>query len=270
MKKVLVALVLVALLVSLCACSVVPSNSFMSKSKVNSLVKHYPEPKAVVTLEYTTGGNKFKVEITYKLLLDKAPIAVTRFIQIANEGGYENTLVDTVKSSSTSKKYAIMGRYANEQNTYYNLRANDVKFAGEFESNGYREPQGGYAKFKIFSLAMYHGETGEDFDSADGTLILALEGADHTLNPANYAVFAEFESMAIYTNGELTTPIRTTVSGDIQAHLKSFTGVTTRTVHDGQTADAKTSEQKITSTEVKLSVTIADTQDGWSKLPTIR
>ena len=264
MKKVLVVLLIVSLLFTLCACSV-PHNSFMSKSMVNSLVKAYPNPQAKVTFTYDTGGNNFEVTITYNLLLDKAPLAVTRFIQIANEGGYDGTLVDAL--SKSAPMYAVMGRYTH-QNEYYAVRTTDVTFAGEFASNGYREPKGGYAEFKLYSLAMFHKNEGEYFDSADGTFILALAGAGKTLSSANYAVFAEFASMTVKTNGETTTKETTSPSAKLRDHLLSFS-TTSRTIYDSVDKDAPSFSAPICSTEVKLTVEIVEGYD-WSKLPTIR
>ena len=267
MKKVLVAFVMILLLVSLCACSV-PADSFMSRTKVNSLVKNYPEPKAVVTLNYTTGSVNFEVQITYKLLLDKAPIAVTRFIQIANEGGYDGTLVDTL---DTSYKYLIMGRYGklDGESKYYNFRSGDVAFAGEFAQNGYREPSGGYAEFKTLSLAMYHENDGEHFNSANGTLILALE--KDTLNPANYAVFAEFESVTVREGeGELKSYPEGRVPDYIKSHLLGFTARTTRSVYDLHDENKSPFSVQIMSTEPTLKVTVSGSSDNWKKLPTIR
>lgn len=267
MKKALVALVMIALLVCLCACSV-PSNSFMSKAQVNSLLKRYPEPKAVVTLSYKAGNDEFDVSITYKLLLEQAPIAVTRFIQIANkeENGYNNTLVDTL---NTSDKYMIMGRYEQkEDNKYYNVRTADVNFAGEFKSNDYREPQGGYAEFKMFSLAMYHENDGEHFNSANGTLILALS-SEILLNSANYAVFAEFESISVSTNGGEAKSY-SKVPSIIRDHLMGFTTRTTYSIYDANDENAGSVSAQIMSTKVTLNVEVFGSDDNWKKLPTIR
>lgn len=257
---------MILLLVSLCACTVSPT-SFLSKSKVRSLVSSYPEPTAVVTLNYKTGNNDFRVEITYKLLLDKAPLAVTRFIQIAKDGGYDGTLIDKYDSSY---KYMVMGRYKAEDSKYYNARSKDTTFAGEFKQNGYSMPSGGYADFTFFSLAMYHDEAAKNFDSANGTLILDLSNEESGLNSANYAVFAEFVSMSVYTNDELTTKDRDNVPGYILAHLMGFTGRTTRTVYDSADENARSSSVQILSSEPTLTVEVFGSDDDWKNLPTIR
>ena len=264
MKKVLIAVVLIALLVSLCACSV-PSDSFMSKAQVNSLVKRYGEPKAELTLDYKVGNDELKVTVTYKLLLDKAPIAVTRFIQLANAGAYDDTVIDTL---DTSLKYMVMGRYKKIDSKYNDMRTADVNFAGEFKSNDYREPKGGYTEFKIFSLAMYHEDNGEHFNSANGTLILALAGEGKTLNSANYAVFAEFESMTVSINGGDPTT-HTKVSSSVQSNLMGFNTRAKQDVYDFNNPDASAKSVSMISNAPTLTVKILGEYD-WSKLPTIR
>ena len=264
MKKVLVALVMIALLVSLCACSVSP-DSFMSKAQVNSLVKKYPNPQAVVTLKYETAGTEFEVMVTYNLMLEKAPIAVTRFIQIANADGYNNTLVDTL--DAVNKKYMVMGRYEQKDDKYYNVRSGDTTFAGEFQSNGYRMPTGGYEEFSLFSLAMYHDNNADSFNSANGTLLLALD-SNMVLNSANYAVFAEFESMTVRSNdGEKSYK---KVSDMVLNHLKSFSArKANQVVYDSENENASSVSVSIMSTQVTLTVEILGDYD-WTKLPTIR
>ena len=267
MKKVLVAIVLITLLVSLCACGV-SHNSFMSRAKVNQLVKSYPNPQAEVTFKYETAGNNYQVKVTYNLLLDKAPIAVTRFIQLAIDGAYDDTLVDTLDSS---KKYVVMGRYQKnaEDGKYYKVRTADVTFAGEFESNEYREPSGGYAQFALYSLAMYHENKGEEFDSANGTLMLALTS---DINAANYAVFAEYASMTILTNDVITTENATSRRPQLRDNLLSFSFRTSRDVYDANDPDVSSERISILTTEKSTNVTITVKILGeydWKKLPTI-
>lgn len=271
MKKVLVVLMAALLLVSLCACTTVPSTRFMSRTQVNSLVKEYGTPQAEVTLNYKTGNNDIEVKIVYNLLLEQTPIAVTRFIQLANEGFYNDTLIDTYNSTY---RYMIMGRYAyrqselQEDKSLYFQNKSDVTFKGEFKSNKYSEPSKGYAQFSIFSLAMYHDDANSDienFDKASGTLILAL--ANQTLNPDNYAVFAEMAYMTYKINDGEFKNQNSQVYPDVLSNLKSFTSKTSRNVYDDASEEHYTSIS-IMSTRVTLQVKILGDND-WSKLPTI-
>ena len=261
MKKVLVALMMVVLLVSLCACSVA-SGSFMSRAQANSLAKNFDGAQAQVTFKYTAGSDKIEITVTYNLLFDKAPIAATRFVQLAQGGKYENTVVDTL---DTSYKYVVMGRYMVEENKYYDVTTDNVSFAGEFKQNGYRQPKDGYAEFGMYSLAMYHAMGAEYFDAANGTLILALSA--ETLNSDNYAVFAEFDSMTVSVqNGRTRT--YNTPNSQLHDSLMSFTTRSTgTTIYDSNSSSSVTAS--VMSTKVYLSVQILGDYD-FSKLPTIR
>ena len=282
MKKALVILVLVILLFSICACSYVPSKRFMSRSQVNSLVNEYGTPQAVVTLSYEMkdGGveKNFEIKLTYDLLLSQTPLAVIRFIQLANEGYYNDTLIDTYNSTYN---YMIMGRYIykdsvvsekeNDKTCYVN-NALDVTFKGEFASNNYREPKDGYAQFNSFSLAMFHdeykNEKNTNFDSANGALILALD--EETLNSNNYAVFAHMVSMS-YKSGD--KPAVTMPNGGVHpqalANLKSFTQrINDRIVYTDTTEETKVPSFYMMKQIVTVQVEIVGNND-WSKLPRI-
>ncbi|MCH5151262.1 MAG: hypothetical protein J1F65_01225 [Clostridiales bacterium] len=281
MKKFLVALLLILMLFTVCACTYVPSTSFLSRSRQNALVETYGTPQAVVTLSYSrTGGSDREVRLTYDLLLSQTPIAVIRFIQLASEGVYNDTLIDTY---NTSYQYMVMGRYAaiketegSSTYTYYN-RTSDVTFAGEFKTNGYKEPEGGYAQFSTLSLAMYHNDTKDSssFDAANGTLILALDKI--SLNANNYAVFATMNTFEYrYGNtGEFTK--RSKVDDAILADLKSFTSTTSRDVYEDYDVyddDSKGSSTSIRmlSSRVFIRVEIVGAvgkSSDWSKLPKI-
>ena len=265
------------MLFTVCACSYVPSTSFLSRSQLNSLIKAYGTDtlQAEVTLTYDKsdyGDTKQReVTITYNLLLDKAPLAVIRFIQLANEGVYENTLIDTYDSTYY---YMVMGRYAGIKESessnsykYYN-RQSDRTFAGEFRQNKYGEPEGGYAQFSTFSLAMYHANKadGSSFDQANGTLILALDKV--SLNSNNYAVFAQFSSLTYKLDGVVQgSEDRTKVPDNIMTDLKSFSSTTARTVLASEEDTVGTSIRML-STRVFLSVRILGDYD-WNKLPQI-
>ena len=280
MKKVLVVLVLVLVLVTTCACSYVPSTRFMSRSQVNSLVKKYGTPQAELTLTYDLRDNgttkTFVIKVTYDLLLSQAPLAVIRFIQLANSGAYENTIIDTY---NTTYHYMIMGRYLYEPSTvegnegkknYYVNNNLGGTFKGEFASNNYKKPRDGYAQFSIFSLAMFHDEyvdTDEtNFDSANGTLILAMES--ETLNSNNYAVFANFVHMTC-TVGDNKLYDGDNVNSNVRTNLASFTTKTsTKKIYTDKTETETLPTQTIVSQVVTLSVKILGDYD-WSKLPTI-
>lgn len=277
MKKVLVALLLIVTLFTVCACSYVSPTSFLSDSQLRSITKAYGTDtlQAEVTLTYDKtdyGDSKERVvKITYDLLLTQAPLAVIRFIQLANEGVYENTLIDEYNSSYY---YMVMGRYAgikegesSSSYKYYDRRS-DVTFAGEFKSNGYAKPAAGYAEFSSFALAMYHSNAsdGSSFNEANGTLILALDKV--SLNPNNYAVFAQFKSLTYTLDGVVQgSADRTSIPDNIMTDLKSFSSTTSRTVLADED-DTKGTSIRMLSTRVFLSVKILGDYN-WNKLPKI-
>ena len=268
MKKVLTALLLVTLLFTLCACSI-PSDSFMSKSQVNSLVKKYGTPQAEVTLSYKTAtgtaAQQVEVKVIYDLLLEQAPLAVTRFIQIANDGEYDGTVADI---NNADHNYIVLGRYKQfDKNKWYDMRSGGSTFAGEFKQNGYKEPKGGYPDFKMFSLAMYHVSDGEHFNSSDGTLILSLSSTD-TLNSANYAVFAHLSKISVKIDEGEFKEYRN-VPSFVHQNLSGFTVRSgARNVYDYHDDSKSAVSVNMLSTEITLTVKILGDYD-WTKLPTI-
>lgn len=271
--KVLTVLMVALLLVSLCACSYVPSTRFMSRMQVNSLVKEYGTPQAVVTLNYEINSQKVEVKILYNLLLEKTPLATVRFIQLANEGFYDDTVIDTYNSTY---KYMIMGRYAyreselQENKMLYFRNESDVTFKGEFKSNAYDEPSDGYAQFSILSLAMYHDDATSDienFDKASGALIMAV--ANKTLNSDNYAVFAEMVSVTLQNNDADPITYDGKVPSQLFSNLTYFTSRSSRNVYDDMTEEHYSSIS-LMSTRVTIHVEIlGGSGDYWSKLPSI-
>ena len=266
MKKFLTALLLITLLLTLTACNI-PAKSFMSKAQANSLAKEYGTPQAEMTLKYKTSssGDEVVVKIIYDLLLDKAPLAVTRFIQIANDDGYNETIVDTLNKDHD---YLIMGRYKKIDTKYYDMRSGGGTFAGEFKQNRYKQPKGGYAQFDMFSLAMYHANDGAHFDSADGTLILSLTSNENKkLNFANYAVFAQLAKISVSVNGGNFDDY-TKVPSFVRENLYSFSARVSRNIYDAYDDSKSSVSVQVMSTSVTLTVSILGNKD-WSKLPTI-
>ena len=277
MKKILVVLMIVMMLATLCACNYVPSTRFLSKAQVNAIAKNFDDPQAEMTLDYTSNGENVEVKITYNLLLTKTPLAAIRFIQLTNEGFYDDTVVDYYNSTN---HYWTLGRYRYEESKIqtqgkmvYLQNPCDKTFKGEFESNGYGMPKGGYAKFRILSLAMYYEpwtETDNTFDTANGHLIMSAANESSnasTLNSANYAVFAEMDSISVRrtTDGKFQTFGK--VPSDLLTQLTDFKSRTSRDVYDDDSEANKTSVSLMT-TVVKIHVKMLGDYD-WSKLPRV-
>lgn len=264
MKKITIVLSVVLCLIMLltvCACT---PNGFVSNSQRNSLYKEYNRPEAQMTLTLKKGSTDYKIEIVYSLLMDKTPVSVINFIKLVNSGAYENSIIDSYNSNYN---YMVLGRYKYEEEKYFNNTDLAVSFAGEFESNGYSKPDGGYSEFSMFSLAMYHENTMDDssFNSANGTLILATD--TQTLNPANYAVFAELKSIKFFVNGVDQNVPSTKVNSDIYRLLTKISTTTKDTVYESKNSDISHSVSML-STVVSVNVTMLGNTD-WSKLPKV-
>lgn len=277
--KVLTVLALLVTLVSLAACNHIPTTRFMSKTQVNNLAKQFEGAQAEMTLNYQTGNSvDVEVKIVYNMLFTKAPLATIRFIQLVNDKFYDDTVMDT---HNTTNNYMVFGRYLYKESAvqtdspkvfFQNLAEKTIK--GEFKSNNYPEPEGGYAPFKIFSLGMYHDESVADdnkFDTGVGYVIFAM--ANETLNPANYAVFADMASISYKygSEGELHTMNK--VPAEIFETLHAITSKTSPTEKQGVFTDA-TETTRVDPTPSILSktnpITIHIRMLGdydWSKLP---
>lgn len=277
MKKLLVVLMIAVLLLTLGACSYVPSTRFMSKSQVRSLEKEFPNPQAELTLDYTMDGQDRQIKIVYDLLLGKAPLATIRFIQLANDGFYNESIIDNYNSS---EKYMTLGRYLYKKSTVqstdektvnvYLQNPMDKTFKGEFKSNGYKEPAEGYAQMSPLALAMFHDTWKEDnntFDSANGYLMLIIDSS--VLNPDNYAVFAEVSSVSFRatTDGEVRTYGKR-IPSDVLGNLTKSTGNYSRTVYADETEKESTSVSLMTNVIFKVTVRMLGDYN-WSKLPSV-
>lgn len=200
MKKILIIVMCVVLLVCLVSCN---GAGFMSASRVKKAVADFGTPQAEMTLEFTTNNKKMKYVITYDLLLDKTPITTINFINLVESGFYTNAIMDSYNSS---QNYYTAGRFVYDKDaaTDEKIRDNESgkKFIGEFKTNNYSEPEGGYAQFSMFSLAMYHDGKGESFNDGNGTLIFTTSESS-TLKASNYAVFAKVNKLEIYQGDDL-------------------------------------------------------------------
>ena len=237
MKKLLVIALCLVMLLTFTACS---SHQFLSNSKVDNLVKKYSEngklPQMEMTFTYETSKNStpMQIKVVYELLLDKAPISVISFINLLNDGRYNNVVVDSRSSNQLS-----IGRFTYTETTpegenkeperTYAMAESLGTFAGEFKNNNFKpygktaEGDDGFAKFEMFSLAMYHdtassksndkeqqAEYKRAYNSADGRLILSLGTTQNGDAPSykDYAVFARPVSFSVSIDGgEFSKPV---------------------------------------------------------------
>ncbi|MFR5988055.1 MAG: peptidylprolyl isomerase [Christensenellales bacterium] len=118
MKKALITVIAFLLLFSFCACS---AGEFISASKLEKIKEKSgidANPVATLTLRYTdineeSRGEVYTVVIEYELLIDKAPITVINFMNLIQQGFYDNTVVDYI-----GERYLIAGRYSEEDDKF--------------------------------------------------------------------------------------------------------------------------------------------------------
>lgn len=244
MKKLLVIALCLVMLFTFTACS---GAQFLSQSKVNDLVSKYSEdgklPQMEMTLTYKTGDNNtpMQIKVVYELLLDKAPITVISFINLLNNGRYNNVVID-----SRATTYMSVGRFTYTkllpddvadnisgdqklEDRLYSLNNSKSTFVGEFKNNNFKpygkvaEGDDGYAKFDMFSLAMYHdaptsksddkeqqAEYKRAYNSSNGRLMISLGTTEKNTAPnyKEYAVFARPVSFSVAIgDGDFSKPI---------------------------------------------------------------
>lgn len=262
LSRILIVVICVAVLLSLASCA----GGFLSKAKVKSLVKEYGTPQAEVTFDYTYNNTKTKIVFVYDLLLDKTPVAVINFIQLAESGYFDDVIIDHYVSMY---QYLRFGEYVyradeDDSNVMKYYRNNTVpSIVGEFAVNKYSEPKSGYAKFENLSLAMYHAEGTNYYNSAAGSVIMAMR--TDALNYTNYAVFAHINSISVsLKDGDLKNYGKN-IPSTYREQLTT-TNTTSRTVYsaDGTTSD----KESLYSTNITVSVKILGDHD-WSKLPKV-
>lgn len=261
-SRILLVILCLALLLSFASCA----GGFMSRTKVNSLVKKYGTPQAEITFDYNYDSNKMKLVFVYNLLLDKTPIAVINFINLVESGYFDDVIIQRYNSTY---QYLQFGDYVyradeSDNNTYKYYENREVSpIVGEFAVNKYREPKSGYAEFENLALAMYHDEGTKYYDTASGNIMMALrtKPVEHT----NYAVFAHLDSLTVSYNDKEPSKPRKVLPSDVWEQLAK-TNTSTRTVY---TADG-TESNKLTlyATNIKVSIKMLGDKD-WSKLPKV-
>lgn len=299
-KRVLMLVLAVIMLFTFAACN--GSASFMSKNEIKNLVAQYSaEPKMVMTLEYTTSEEEtFKLEITYKLLLEKLPITVVNFINLVEEGFY-NEKIDSAGTTSmifdsrinSTTNAWLCGNYTytqpadTEKDAYYSVAdKKDYTIIGEFYQNDWKyeltdeqiaeyeaedldpDKYDNNPDFSMFSLAMYHEKDATKFDTAS-TVFFMTTSALTTENHKNFAVFAEVESMKVYKKGSSTAiDEASTVISDVAYDFSKLTSTKSRDVHykndDGE--DQTTSATLLQYLIRVVSIEMSGTAD-YSKLP---
>ena len=280
MKKILIIVLCAIMLLSFTACN---NQGFLSAGKTKALLKDVggKNPQAQMTLTFKAGSGSAQqtvtLEIVYEILLDKTPITAVNFINAVQDGFYNNVLVHT---NQASYNYMVAGGYYRKDTTSTNDKGEEVTtskyykqeipaFLGEIAGNGFAEPEGekvdgdSYTKFDVFSLAMFHADGTNYFNSADGKLVIATS-SQIKLSHLNYAVFAKMVSIVVKVDGQ---QVSTEVENWVLAALKGCTATTKRNIYDKD--DVKQSAQvSILSPDITIDIKMLGDID-WSVLPTI-
>ena len=261
---------------------------FMSTKEVNQLTTKYGKtPQMQMTVEYQRGDDFVQLELTYNLLLEKAPITVVNFINLVNDGYYnpvtadgnvKHMIFDSRISSSTNAwiagRYTITeeeGKINTGKGTYEVATELDYTIKGESVQNGWVLPAeegsdatDGNAKLDMFSLAMYHVNTEDNFDNASAAFFLTVD-SDQKENYKNYAVFAHLASVKVIVNDTVLQAGSNKVPASIYDDFASMAGTTSRKVK--LDADGNTETRSMFATTIRIAeVKMLGTAD-YSTLP---
>lgn len=271
--KLLAFIMCAILLVSLMSCE------FMPASQVKKTVEEFGIPQAEMTLTFSTSTHTYRYVIVYDLLLEKTPITTINFINLVNDGFYQDAIFESYNSSNN---YFLAGRYTyRKSDDSADSKAkgaentSGLNIKGEFKTNNYPEPNGGYEQFSIFSLAMYHENTAENVNSANGALIFSTASTSSEINAplnyANYAVFARMNSITIY-QGNDEAPIYHREGNIIASDYLSLIKQTSTTSCEMTLANGNTKTVTVLGKSgipyFKFSIKMLGDKD-WSKLPKV-
>lgn len=195
MKKIALALVVCLVVGIMAGCT----SGFMSEIEMLNVTQN---PEVSITLSYTDAESVEKsFTMVFELHYDKAPITVTNFVNLVQEGFYDNTIIHTcnVSKVSTSDIYYIAGgKYeldseADQTSSKKSLIAStkDYHIKGEFESNGWTEND---LKHLVGALVMDRDSGVSGFDSANTGYYICMN--DYNKRDGNYAVFGTLKSMS--------------------------------------------------------------------------
>lgn len=247
-KKIALIVLAVIMVLTFAGCG---EAKFMSNSQVKELTNKYQAPQMQMTIEYVRNEKVVELQLTYDLLLDKAPITVVNFINLVNDGFYNakegeegavTSMVFDGRISSSTNAW-IAGRYTvttkGTTKTYAVATELDYTIKGEFVQNGWELPVAegetdkdvtdGNAKFGLFSLAMYHQNNVDNFDAASSAFFLTTSSTQ-TESYKNYAVFATLASMTVVVDGVEVAKDVTEVPASVLDDFNSMTGTTSKTI----------------------------------------
>lgn len=260
MKKVALLLAVIMAALTLVGCS----SGFMSDREMLKLTKN---PEVSVTLSYTDSDNIQKeFTLVYELHYEKAPITVTNFVNLVQEGFYNGSVISggSVSSSprETNSFYYISGgsyKLAEGENKL-DVLSKDYYIKGEFKANQWMVDDETPLKHELGNLVMSRTSGVSGFDTASTAWYICM--STWAKNDGNYAVFGTLKSMSgkIYKTGEndekvvdLEIPAQTSM---ISVFYTDMMGLST------SSQSMKTTEEKSTTVKIpNITITVNMTVD---------
>ena len=187
MKKLLLLAMTFVFMFSFTACS----GGFLSEKNILD-VSVNPEAKIVLEYDLDDGEGVRQVELVFELFYNKAPSTVANFIKLANDGYYNNKIIDyaNVQSAAGSLSYISGGRYYIDEEGDIVDDAKKYNIKGEFIANQWDAND---LKHQIGSLVMDRDfGAGEAFDTASTRFYITLN--ESVERNRNYCVFGQFKS----------------------------------------------------------------------------
>lgn len=229
MKKLAVVLVMCLVALVMVGCS----EGFMSQGELLNVEKN---PEVSMVLSYTDSSNVTKsFTLVFELQYKKAPITVTNFVNLVQEGFYNDTIIHTSSASlnSNSDIYYIAGgvyKYVTNEETSKSVltaQKKDYTIKGEFESNGWGEND---LTHLIGNLVMNRTSGTTGFDSASTGFYICT--SDYNKRDGNYAVFGTFKSMSGKI-GDTEIPSQESMISTFFTDMRSLRNSSTVTDADG-------------------------------------
>ena len=195
MKKLLLLAMTFVFMFSFTACS----GGFLSEKDILD-VSVNPEAKIVLEYDLDDGEGVREVELVFELFYNKAPSTVANFIKLANDGYYNNKIIDyaNLNSSAGSMSYISGGRYYIDEEGDIVDDAKNYNIKGEFIANQWDAND---LKHQFGSLVMDRDlGAGEAFDTASTRFYISL--SECVERNRNYCVFGQFKSSKYTLDGE--------------------------------------------------------------------
>jgi len=189
MKKLAITVLSLLLCFSVCGCST--PDGFMKDDEIKELEENI---KGTITLSFTDDNSKEQsIPMTFELYYDKAPITVTNFVKLVNDGFYNGTYCQNYNNTDNSEYLNIEPyEYELDSDTQTEIlvqKEKDYYIKGEFSENGWDKNDTEH-NFGTFSMIREEG-----FDTASAAFMISLSEEGFDSRNDNYAAFGKIISV---------------------------------------------------------------------------